>query len=179
MKNTSEIDFGATTPAPLPEALRDRLLKAMLQAEEEEEKKCREMEQLLRRMRPAALPARLAGHLGVQMYVEAQQQQTMRHRRNWLCGGAAAVAAALALVAVAGSLLVPGNAVAEDEQTSLKSRNVIEVRGLDKLEWRSGGVPVRHFQVIYEDAVLLESADGNTVIQVPNTTQVEVEEEYL
>ena len=42
----------STTPAALPEALQTRLLGAMQQASAEE-RDCREMEQLLRRLRPA------------------------------------------------------------------------------------------------------------------------------
>ncbi len=177
MNTTPDIDTAVTAPVPLPDALRSRLLEAMHQAADEE-KECREMEQLLRRMRPAALPARLAGHLGVQMYVEAQRKRQGGYRRYLLNGGAAA-AAALVLIAGVGSLLVPGSAVAKNENQGLVSRNIIESRSTDKVEWRRGEAPVRHYQVIYEDAFVLESDDVTTVIRVPNTTQVEVEEDYL
>ena len=80
----------STTPSALPEALQARLLGAMQQASAEE-RECREMEQLLRRLRPADLPCRLAGRLGGQMYVEAQQsRQAPRRRSYWWRGSAAA-----------------------------------------------------------------------------------------
>lgn len=177
MNTTPDIDTAATAPAPLPAALQSRLLRAMHQAADEE-KECREMEHLLRRMRPAALPARLAGRLGVQMYVEAQQKKKGGYRRYWLRGGVAA-AAALVLFAAGGALLVPGSAVAESENQGLVSRNIIESRSTSKVEWRRGEAPVRHYQVIYEDAFVLDDEGTTTVIRVPNTTEVEVEEDYL
>ncbi len=175
MNSIPDIDTAATAPAPLQPALQNRLLKAMRQAADEE-KECREVELLLRRLRPAALPARLTGRLGVQMYVESQQRRRGGYRRYWLRGG---VAAALLLFATGGALLVPGSAVAENENQGLVSRNIIESRSTGKVEWRRGEAPVRHYQVIYEDAFVLESDDVTTVIRVPNTTQVEVEEDYL
>lgn len=177
MNTTPDLDTAAAVPAPLPETLQSRLLTAMFQAAGEE-KECREMEQLLRRMSPSALPARLAGRLGVQMYVEALQKRRGGYRRYLLKGGAAA-AAALVLMAGVVSLLVPGSAVAKNESQGLVSRNIIESRSTNKVEWRRGEAPVRHYQVIYEDAFVLDSEDVTTVIRVPNTTQVEVEEDYL
>lgn len=166
---------GTTTPAELPEALQKRLLAAMQQASDEEQE-CRETEQLLRRLRPAEMPARLVGQLGVQMYVEARQSRSPR-RRYWLQGSAAA--AVLALFATGGMLMMPGSAVAENENQGLMSRNVIEAKDTRKVEWRRGEAPVRHYEVIYEDAFVLDAGDTTTVIRVPNTTKVEVEEDYL
>lgn len=177
MNTTPDITPATTTPAPLPEALQKRLLAAMNQAAGEEQV-CREMEQLLCRFRPADLPVRLAGQLGVQMYVEAQQAKKHSNRRYWLRGGAAA-AAALVLFAAGGAMLVPGSAVAENENQGLVSRNIIESRSTGKVEWRRGEAPVRHYQVIYEDAFVLDAGDTTTVIRVPNRTEVEVEEDYL
>lgn len=176
--NTTSPDFDTTgtTPAALPPGLQSRLLAAMQQASDEEQE-CREMEQLLRRMKPAAMPARLAGQLGVQMYVEAQQNK--QRRGYWWRGGAAA-AAALVLCATGVSLLMPGMAVAEaDANQGLVSRNIIDARTSGRVEWRRGEAPVRHYEVIYEDAFVLDAEDGTTVIRVPNTTRVEVEEDYL
>lgn len=166
---------GTTTPAALPEALQKRLLAAMQQASDEEQE-CREMEQLLRRFRPAEMPARLVGQLGVQMYVEAQQSRRSG-RRYWLQGSAAA--AVLALFATGGLLMMPGSAVAENENQGLVSRNIIKTKDTQKVEWRRGEAPVRHYEVIYEDAFVLDAEDTTTVIRVPNTTEVEVEEDYL
>lgn len=177
MNTTPDITPATTTPAPLPEALQKRLLAAMNQAAGEEQV-CREVEQMLRRFRPADLPVRLAGQLGVQMYVEAQQAKKPSCRRYWLRGGAAA-AAALVLFAAGGAMLVPGSAVAENENQGLVSRNIIESRSTGKVEWRRGEAPVRHYQVIYEDAFVLDAGDTTTVIRVPNRTEVEVEEDYL
>ena len=90
--SATDFDTADTHPASLPAALQERLLAAMQQASDEESG-CREMEQLLRRMRPAALPARLTGRLGVQMYVEAQQKR--RRRSYWWRVGTAAAALVL------------------------------------------------------------------------------------
>ena len=173
--SATDFDTADTHPAPLPAALQERLLAAMQQASDEESG-CREMEQLLRRMRPAALPARLTGRLGVQMYVEAQQKR--RRRSYWWRVGTAA--AALVLCASGMTLLMPGTAVAEaDANQGLVSRNIIDARSSSRVEWRRGEAPVRHYEVVYEDAFVLEADDTTTVIRVPNTTQVEIEEDYL
>ena len=74
---------------------------------------------------------------------------------------------------------MPGSAVAEGNDQGLMRRNVINSRGIDKVEWRRGEAPVRHYEVTYEDAFVLDADDTTTVIRVPNTTEVEVEEEYL
>ena len=168
----------STAPAALPAELQSRLLGAMQQASAEE-RECREMEQLLRRLRPAEVPTRLAGKLGVQMYVEAQQSRGSARRRGYWWRGGAAAAAALMLMLGSGALFMPGSAVAEGNDQGLMSRNVINSRGIDKVEWRRGEAPVRHYEVIYEDAFVLDADDTTTVIRVPNTTEVEVEEEYL
>lgn len=176
---TPEPDFrtecATAAPAALPAALQSRLLAAMQQASEEEQE-CREVEQMLRRLRPAALPSRLAGQLGVRMYLAAQQR---RHPlRQYLQRGGLAAAIVFFLVA-GGVMLVPGSAVAENENQGLVSRNIIESRGADRVEWRRGDAPVRHYTVVYEDAFVLDAEDTTTVIRVPNTTDVEVEEDYL
>lgn len=174
--NSPDFDTAGTTPVPLPPGLQSRLLTAM-QLASDEECECREMEQLLRRFKPAAMPVRLAGQLGGQMYVEAQQNK--QRRGYWWRGGTAA-AAALMLCATGISLFMPGMAVAEaDANQGLVSRNIIDARTNGRVEWRRGEAPVRHYEVIYEDAFVLDAEDGTTVIRVPNTTQVEVEEDYL
>lgn len=178
MKKTQDINTESTTPAPLPAALQNRLLAAMNQAADEE-RECREVEQLLRRLRPSALTARMAGQLGVQMYVEASRGKRPARRSYWL-RGSAAVAAALLVSGVGGvALMLPGSAVAENENQGLVSRNIIESRSTNRVEWRRGEAPVRHYQVIYEDAFVLDDEGTTTVIRVPNTTEVEVEEDYL
>lgn len=174
---STDIDAAATKPAAMPAALQSRLLAAMQQAADEEHE-CREVEQLLRRLSPAPMPARLVGQLGVQMYVEAQQT-TRRGRRRAYWGRGGAAAAALALCCTGLALLVPGNAVAESDNQGLVSRNVIDARSTGRVEWRHGEVPVRHYEVVYEDAFVLEAEDTTTVIRVPNRTEVEVEEDYL
>ncbi len=176
MDTKTEIETAAAVPAAMSAALQSRLLAAMQRASDEEHE-CREMEQLLRRMHPADMPARLVGQLGVQMFVEAGQKTRRVRRRSYLwCGSAAA---ALLFCAVAGSLLMSGNAVAEDNKQGLASRNVIDARSTGRVIWRQGEAPKRHYEVLYEDSFVLESEEATTVIRVPNKTQVEVEEEYL
>lgn len=176
--NTLPPYFDATraTSAALPAGLQTKLLAAMQQAADEEHE-FRKVEQVLHRMRPAELSSRLVGRLGVQMYLTAQQKRHSGHWRAWLRGGAAA--AALALCVGSGALLLPGSAVAEGNDQGLVGRNVIDSRSTGKVVWRRGEAPVRHYQVIYEDSFVLEEDDTTTVIRVPNTTEVEVEEDYL
>ncbi len=169
-------DIATTKPAALPPALQNRLLAAMQQAAAEEQE-CREMEQMLRRLSPAPMPARLVGQLGVQMYVEAQQRKARSY--SYRKRGGIAVAAALVLFAAGIPLLMPGTAVADSDTQGLVSRNIIETRGTSRVEWRHGQAPVRHYEVVYEDAFVLDADDTTTVIRVPNRTDVEVEEEYL
>lgn len=178
--NSTDIDAATTRPAAMPSALQARLLAAMQQAADEEHE-CREVEQLLRRLKPAAMPARLVGQLGVQMYVEAQQQAGAEARRyGWWRGAAVAGLTAVLVAAVGVPLLVPENAVAEADGQGLVSRNVIDARGAGRVEWRHGAAPVRRYEVIYEDTFMLEDeGDTTTIIQVPNKAEVEVEEDYL
>ena len=168
-------EYATAAPAALPVALQNRLLAAMQQAADEEQE-CREVEQLLRRLRPAALPARLVGQLGVSMYLAAQRR---RHPlRQYLQRGGLAAAIVFFLVA-GGVMLAPGSAVAEGENPGHVGRNIITSRGAERVEWRRGDAPVRHYTVLYEDSFVLDAEDTTTVIRVPNTTDVEVEEDYL
>lgn len=163
----------------MPEALQERLLTAMQQASQEEAE-CREMEQLLRRLKPAGMPARLVGLLGVQMFVESQQQRHGGRRRAYWRRGGAAAAAVLLFGVVGATLLVPRHAVAESAPQGLVSRNVIETQKTSRVEWRHGEAPVRHYEVVYEDSFVLEDDEDTTlIIQVPNRTEVEIEEDYL
>lgn len=170
-------DIATTKPAAMPAALQNRLLAAMQQAVDEEQD-CREVEQMLRHLAPAPMPARLVGQLGVQMYVAAQQQKKPYARSSWKRGGVAA-AAALVLCVTGGALLVPGRAEADSDTQGLVSRNIIDAQRTGRVDWRHGQPPVRHYEVIYEDAFVLDADDTTTVIRVPNKTEVEVEEEYL
>ena len=172
----NQVDTAQIQPAPLPAELHNQFLAAMQEASEEEEE-LRRIEDILRLMRPAELPAHLAGQFGVAMYVEAQKHRKGYRRKYMLRAGA--VAAALMLCIGSGALLVPGSAVAGDDKDGLVSRNVIEAQSAGKVEWRHGGAPVRHYQVIYEDSFVLDTDGTTTVIRVPNTTEVEVEEECL
>jgi hypothetical protein len=171
----SELKSAATAPAAMPEALQKRLLAAMRQASDEEQE-CREVEQLLRRLRPAEMPVRLVGQLGGSMYLAARQRPYSMRRYMQRGGLAAAI---LFFLVAGGVMLVPGSAVAGNENQGLVSRNVIESRGEKRVEWRRGTAPVRHYTVVYEDSFVLDDDGTTTVIRVPNTTNVEVEEEYL
>lgn len=178
MNATPDISTASTQPAALPPALQARLLAAMHQAADEE-RDCREVEQVLRRMQPAPLSAQLTGRVSGQMYVASQMRlHSRRSYAYWWRGGAVA-AAAVALVAVGAPLLLPGSAVAQSDSQGLVGRNIIDSRGMDRVVWRRGEAPVRHYEVIYEDSFVLETDDTTTVIRVPNRAEVEVEEEYL
>ncbi len=225
-------DTATTAPAALPEALRKRLLAAMQQAADEEYG-CREVEQMLRRFRPAPVPprllaamqqaadvergrcevtqllsqfrpaplsSRLEGRVGVAMMLETTGK-TRTTGKTWMTAVPAArmqmrttekdksisryltrggLAAAIVASLVAGGMMLgTGSAVAENENQSLVSRNVIESRSSDHVEWRRGDAPVRHYTVVYEDAFVMDAEETTTVIRVPNTSKVEVEEDYL
>lgn len=170
-----ELKSAATVPAAMPEALRNRLLAAMHKASDEEQE-CREVEQILRRLRPADMPVRLVGQLGGSMYLAARKRPYSMRRYMQRGGLAAAI---LFFLVAGGVMLVPGSAVAGSENQGLVSRNVIESRGEKRVEWRRGKAPVRHYTVVYEDSFVLDDEGTTTVIRVPNTTNVEVEEEYL
>lgn len=178
MNTTEKFDTASTVPAALPKALQNRLLNAMLQAADEE-REYREVEQVLRRFSPAPLPSLLTGQLGVKMYVAQQQARRGGMRSHYGWKGVFAAAAALVFCATAVTMLLPRNAAADGDKQGLMSRNVIDSRSSGKVEWRQGEAPVRHYQVIYEDSFVLDAEDTTTVIRVPNSTQVEVEEEYL
>lgn len=178
MNEPAEFSVSGTKPAAMPAGLQERLLAAMQKAAGEEHE-CRDVEQLLERFQPAPLSMRLTGRLSGAVYVAAQQsRQRSRGYMGWR-RGAVAAAAALALFVAGGSLLLPGSAVAQGDNQGLVSRNVIDSRSSGKVEWRRGEAPVRHYQVIYEDSFVLESEGTTTVIRVPNTADVEVEEDYL
>lgn len=178
MNSTPDISTASTQPAALPPALQERLLAAMHQAVDEE-RNCREVEQVLRRMQPAPLSTQLAGRVSGQMYVASQMRLYSRRSYAYWWRGSAVAAAAVALVMVGGSMLLPGSAVAQSDNQGLVGRNIIDSRGMDRVVWRRGEAPVRHYEVIYEDSFVLETDDTTTVIRVPNRAEVEVEEEYL
>ena len=179
-------------PAPVP----PRLLAAMQQAADVERGRC-EVTQLLSQFRPAPLSSRLEGRVGVAMMLETtgttgktwttavptapMQMRTTEKDKSisrYLTRGGLAAAIVASLVA-GGMMLGTGSAVAENENQSLVSRNVIESRSADHVEWRRGDAPVRHYTVVYEDAFVMDAEETTTVIRVPNTSKVEVEEDYL
>lgn len=179
MKNLPEENVSGTTPAPMSDALFNRLLTAMVQASDEadgeqEEKEIQEMESVLRKLSPAPLPAHVAMKLGVQM----QLAQVMKRKNYWLRSGVAA-AAALVLFAAGGAISVSGNAVADGEKETLVGRSIIDTRRAKEMIWKDEHSPVRKFEVIYEDSFMLEDEGTTTLIRVPNTAEVEVEEECL
>ncbi len=178
MNETTEFPIPGTKPAAMPAGLQNRLLAAMQEAAGEE-KECRETELLLKRFQPAPLSMRLAGHLSAAAGIASQQSRTQSRGYAGWQRGAVAAAAALLLFAAGGSLLMPGSAVAQGENQGLVSRNIIDSRSMGQVEWRRGEAPVRHYQVIYEDAFVLDSDGTTTVIRVPNQAEVEVEEDYL
>ena len=63
MDTKTEIETATAMPVAMSDALQSRLLAAMQRASDEE-LECREMEQLLRRMHPADMPARLVITVG-------------------------------------------------------------------------------------------------------------------
>ena len=169
-------------PAPVP----SRLVASVQQAVDEEYSNL-EMEQMLRRFRPASLPFRLVGRLGVAIEKAKNEEENPVVTRPtgkdksllWYLSRGGVAAAIVAFVVAGGMMLGTGSAVAEDENQSLVSRNIIESRSADHVEWRRGDAPVRHYTVVYEDAFVMDAEETTTVIRVPNTTKVEVEEDYL
>ena len=165
---------------PMPSGLKTRLLEAM-NAASAEETEIRKMEDKLRRLTPVPMPARLERNLNVSMCLQAAEDRRRPFYRRWSNRWGAA-AAALALCAAGGGLFFSGNAVADTPARGLVSRNIIEARCLDNgVRWEADGVPTRSYEVVYEDAFVLESAgdEATIVVRVPNRTCVEIEEEVL
>lgn len=178
--DTDPVTSAQVAAAPLPTGLRARLLDAMNDAAAEEEAH-RRLEEQLRLLSPAKMPLRMEQRLCVRMCLQAAEDRRHPLYRRWFNRWVAA-AAALVLFASGGGLIFSGNAAADTMVRGLVSRNIIETRCLDNgVRWEADGVPTRSYEVVYEDAFVLESAgvDATIVVRVPNRTCVEVEEEVL
>lgn len=172
---TDDTPISSTAPAALSAALRGRLLSAM-NAEARQSREERETECLLALLSPAPLSvtfrARLSGLL--RRTARSVKPAPAVYRRplfRW------AVAAAMVLLCVPVSMSLFGTAAA---QPGLASRSVLERTGGDDIIWQENGDPVRRYDVVYEDSLILPGEDDTTlVIRVPNRTTVHVKGEVI
>lgn len=172
--SSDDTRFDAVKAAPLSEPLRNRLLAAM-QGASAEEAALRCTEERLRRLSPAAMPMRMMGQLGMNMYVAAAKRRVRVPGFNWLHHSAAAV---LVCCAIAGFALY-GNAVADQDPQGLVTRGVLNTQENETVTWNEDSTPMRSYEVIYEDYFVMEDSDTTVTVRVPNTTQVTIPAEIL
>lgn len=173
-------DLTNTAAAPLPAALRDRLLHAMTNAAAEE-RADRETEAMLRRLSPAPMPARVSARVGVRMCLTAVEERrghtVTAYNRKLMWHRFAAAASVVFFGVASGLVLVTGNASADTTQ-GLMSRCVLASHA-ENVEWQNG-TPVRSYLVTYEDEFVMDADEDMTVmVRVPNRTEVQVNEDIL
>ena len=164
-----------TKAAPLPEALRNRLLEAMQEASAEEAA-VRATEECLRRLSPAPMPLSMMGRLGMGMYVAAAgKRQGSPGGLRWFHHTAAAL---LVGCAVAGFALY-GTAVADPEPQGLVTRGVLDTHENERVTWNADSTPMRSYEVIYEDFFVMEDGDTTVTVRVPHSTRITVPADVL
>lgn len=173
-------DLTNTAAAPLPAALRDRLLHAMTNAAAEE-RADRETEAMLRSLSPAPMPARVSARVGVRMCLTAVEERrghtVAAYNRKLMWHRFAAAASVVFFGVASGLVLVTGNASADTTQ-GLMSRCVLASQA-ESVEWQNG-TPVRSYLVTYEDEFVMDADEDMTVmVRVPNRTEVQVNEDIL
>lgn len=175
--DTQDLPETALAPAALPAALRNRLLAAMQEAAAGVDEDAALEARLRRCLSPAPMPPRMQGRLGVQMCLQAVQE-----RRKWysfLLQRSGAMAASLVLGVGCALAFYGGGASASTPQQGLVSRSVLDSRGGADVVWENA-TPVRRYDVVYEDALVIEDEEGMTImVRVPNRRMVTVEEEVL
>ncbi len=164
------------SPAALPPGLADRLLSAM-QGVVAEEASYAEEERQLRRLSPAPLDAPRETRLLGAMHAAAKRllHSGVSYVRRW-----AAAAAALVLLLGGGAALLLSNSAEADDSPGLASRSVIQAKVASSVQWRDSHTAVRHCDVTYEDAFVLDDGDNATItVRVPNRTTIVLEDEVI
>lgn len=167
-------------PAALPEALQQRLISAM-QTAQQEEMEFRDLEEKLKTLSPAPLSPFAEGRMGVRMYLAAGEYRKQRAAAPSYFSRQVAAVAALALCCVGGGFaLYNGSAVAHTASEGMVSRNVLETKAVQEVQWSQDSAPVRCYDVLYEDSFTLEADDDMSVsVRVPNRMQVVVPVDML
>lgn len=178
MKEEENQTWKEVVPTTLSPELQSRFLAAMQQAASEESE-CTRIEQELRHFTPAPLPEARKETLLGRMYRESSLAGMSRQGwERWLFRWSS-VAAALFLLAGAFCLLMEDSGIFLSSQ-GLASRSVIDTRGGSVLQWENEHTPVLHYDVVYEDSLVLESVDHTTiVVRVPNRESVRVPAEMI
>ncbi len=175
----SQDKLNAVSPASLPPGLSGRFLTAMLAASRQPESED-ELTRRLRRLKPARLGAQRESRL--HRVLETRQLQPvhlLRYGWQHLCRWAGA-AAVLALLGTAAVLMIPGNAAASVELSGYAGRSIIFSEAGDEVQWQDGQVPLRSYDVTYEDALIIEGEDNMSIeVRVPNRTTVMIEDEVI
>ncbi len=165
-------------PAPLNPALKARLLDAMQSAAADASEFCRE-EELLLRLRPAAMDPGLQDRMGLRMYLAATEirRAHMYARPYW---HKVTVAAVLVMSCCLGLGLTLRNDAVADTSQAITSRSVIETRRGDSIRWDADAVPLQSVEVTYEDTFVMDAGeDMKVMVTVPNRTQVTVPADLL
>ncbi len=177
MKNPEELK--AVSPSGLPPVLSERFLTAMLAASQQPEAED-ELVGRLRRLKPARLGARRESRLRrVLKTQQLQPERLLRYGWQHLCRWAGA-AAVLALLGTAVVLMMPAPAAASAEVAGYAGRSIILSQAGDEVQWQDGQVPMRAYDVIYEDALIIEDEDNMSIeVRVPNRTTLLLEDEVI
>lgn len=177
MTDSPTTPITSTTPAPLPAALRGRLLRAMNEAEQETREEL-DVECVLGRLQSAPLPAALQKTCRTRIQQARLNAAVPAYsRRSWW---RMAAVACVAIMGVFGIGTTVHGMLGSAEAQGLARRNVLERTGGEQVQWGADGTPVRHYEVMYEDSFVLPGEDDTTlVIRVPNKTIVSVKGEVI
>ena len=177
MTDTTTDPSTKCTPAALPAALRERVLRAMQEAGHEAREE-HDLECTLARLQPAPLPAGMHARLHGQMQ-QARHSTGLRPYSSSVVWRKAA-AACVTLLGVFGLGATVQGMLGTGEAQGLARRSVLERTGGETVQWGEDGDPVREYEVMYEDSFVLPEEDDTTlVIRVPNRTIVSVKGEVI
>lgn len=177
MKDSSTDTFTGIEPAPLPAPLRNRMLCAMIAAEQDTREDL-DVECTLARLQPAPLPELFQKRCHTRM----QQTQRSTHLRPYTHHSwwRMATVASIAIFGILGISITVHDTLGGAESQGLARRSVLERKGGDTVQWGEDGMPIRRYEVMYEDSFVLSGEDDTTlVIRVPNKTIVSVKGEVI
>lgn len=177
MTDTTTGSRTGISPTPMPDGLRRRMLGAMQQASNETHEDF-EQECKLKRLYPASIPDKLKATC--HRHMRQAQQASLHHpypTRIWWRAAAVACVAIAGVCGIGSSVL---SALGADDAQGLAHRSVLERTGGETVKWAANGVPMRQYEVMYEDSFVLAGEDDTTlVIRVPNRTTISVKGEVI
>ncbi len=164
----------------LPAELNSRLAAAMTAASNEVRSTI-QIEQLLKRFSPATMS--LSTQIRNQQAIkQARSKKASRHAffpRNWTTGLAALLCVSILSTAIISMSQFKDGTTSAAFENSLVSRNVIESKPVQDLQWKHGESPQRSYEVLYEDSFVIKNDNTTIIITVPNKTRVSIEESVL